>query len=84
MNFTVFDLIGLAGVALIVGVYLLSQMGRMNVNRPAYPAVNGVGAVLILISLLHTFNLASFVIEIVWLAISIAGLVRALRLNRKG
>ena len=84
MSFAFPDLVGLAGVSLIVSVYFLSQTGRMNVNRPLYPAVNGAGALLILVSLLHTFNLASFVIEIIWLVISIIGLFRALRFNRRG
>ncbi len=73
------DFVGFVGVALIVGSYFLSQIGRMDVARPAYPAVNAVGAVLILFSLRYTFNAASFVIEIFWLAISLTGLVRALR-----
>jgi len=76
------DLVGLIGVSFVVGTYLLSQMGRMAVDRPLYPAVNAIGAVLILFSLHHTFNMASFVIEIFWLFISVAGLVRALMLAK--
>jgi len=36
------------------------------------------GALLILISLYFSFNLASFIIEIAWLLISIFGLFKAL------
>lgn len=72
------DFVGFAGVAFIVGTYFLSQVGRMDVRRPLYPALNGLGALLILFSLAHTFNAASFVIEVFWLAISVVGLVRAL------
>lgn len=79
MPFTLPDIIGYFGVALIVGTYLLSQIGRMDVTRPLYPALNGVGALLILYSLAFSFNAASFVIEIFWLAISAVGLFRALR-----
>ncbi|MEL6365354.1 MAG: hypothetical protein AAFR11_11010 [Pseudomonadota bacterium] len=75
---TATDAVGLAGVALIVGTYFLSQAGRMRVDRPAYPAANALGAGLILISLAATPNLASIVIEVFWLAISLFGLVRAL------
>ena len=77
------DLVGLVGVSFVVGTYLLSQLGRMDVNRPLYPALNGFGAVLILFSLYFTFNAASFVIELFWLAISAVGLTRALRNRSK-
>lgn len=71
------DLVGLIGVSFIVATYFLSQIGRMDISRPLYPAVNGIGALLILFSLYFTFNAASFVIELFWLAISAVGLVRA-------
>lgn len=73
------DIVGLVGVSFIVGTYFLSQIGRMDVRRPLYPALNGCGAILILFSLSHSFNLASFVIELFWLAISAIGLARAFR-----
>ena len=82
MTVHLYDLIGLAGVVCVVGTYFLSQIGRMDVNRPAYPAINAVGAVLILVSLTYSFNLASAVIEGFWLAISLVGLVRALKTRR--
>ena len=72
------DLVGLVGVSFVVGTYFLSQLGRMAVDRPLYPALNGIGAIFILFSLQHTFNMASFVIELFWLAISAVGLGRAL------
>lgn len=82
MTLTFADAIGLVGVSLIVATYFLSQIGRMTVNRPLYPALNGLGALLILYSLMHTFNTASFVIEVFWLAISAVGLVRALMIKK--
>ena len=72
------DIVGFIGVGFVVGTYGLSQMGKMDVNRPLYPALNGVGALFILFSLYYSFNPASFVIEMFWLAISVFGLVRAL------
>ena len=76
------DFIGFAGVGLIVSCYFASQIGRMAVDRPLFPALNGLGAMLILVSLTQTFNAASFVIELFWLAISAIGLVRALSRRR--
>jgi hypothetical protein len=86
MHLALSDMVGFAGVALVVGSYFLSQIGRMDVSRPLYPALNGLGALLILYSLARTFNAASFVIELFWLAISIVGLTRALFLaaRRRG
>jgi hypothetical protein len=80
---TVPDLLGYAGVGLVVVTYGLSQMGRMDVKRPLYPALNGVGALLILVSLYYRPNPPSVVIEFFWLAISVAGLVRAISLRKK-
>ena len=59
-----FDIIGMIGVVMILVVYGAVQMEKMDVKSLAYSAVNALGAVLILISLLVNFNLASFVIEI--------------------
>lgn len=72
------DLFGYAGVGLVVITYGLSQLGRMDVKRPLYPALNGVGALLILVSLYFRPNPPSVVIEFFWLAISLVGLIRAL------
>ncbi|MFQ5563539.1 MAG: hypothetical protein ACE5FO_08210 [Parvularculaceae bacterium] len=79
MAVTSSDIIGFAGVAMIVATYFMSQIGRMEVSRPLYPALNGLGAALILFSLVFAFNAASVVIESFWLVISLIGLSRALR-----
>ncbi len=78
MDITPSDVVGFVGVAFVVGTYFLSQIGRMDVQQPLYPALNSIGAVFILFSLVHTFNAASFVIEIFWLGISLVGLIRAI------
>ncbi len=83
MNLTLPDFVGFAGVTLVVGTYFLSQVGRMDVRRPLYPALNGLGALLILYSLSNTFNAASFLIEMFWLLISVIGLIRAFWLKSK-
>ena len=83
MNLTIPDMIGFVGVSLIVTTYFLSQTGRMDVSRPLYPALNGLGALLILFSLYFTFNAASVVVEGFWLAISVIGLARALAKRSK-
>ena len=76
------DLVGFGGVGLIVATYFLSQVGKMNVSRPLYPAVNAAGAIMILISLYFRPNAPSVIIELFWLAISLIGFVRALTRRR--
>ena len=73
------DIIGLLGVTLILITYGALTLEKMDPKGWRYSAGNGIGAVLILISLFYSFNLASFVIEIAWLAISGFGLWKAWR-----
>jgi len=84
MNYQWHDLVGNAGVLLILSCYFLAQSGRIDITQPVYSLLNGLGAVLILVSLIHNFNLSSFVIEIVWLAISSYGLLRWYRNRTTG
>lgn len=73
------DIIGLIGVALILFAYAGVQSGRLPAVDWRFSAINGAGALLIMISLVFTFNLASFVIEVFWLLISVFGLWKAWR-----
>lgn len=73
------DLVGNVGVVCILGTYLLLQLGRMSPTALSFSLINGLGALLILVSLSVDFNLSSFIIEIVWLAISAVGVWRSLR-----
>ncbi len=74
-----FDGIGMTGVLMILTTYGLVQVDRINVKGMGYSLFNGVGALLILISLYVDFNLSAFVIEVAWLVISIFGLFNALK-----
>lgn len=73
------NLLGLIGVGFILTAYLLSQMGKLLPNQLQFPVINLIGAVLILISLLFSWNLPSFVIEVAWLLISLYGIWRIMR-----
>ena len=73
------DLIGLIGVVMILITYGALTLEKMDPKGWVYSAGNGLGAALILISLFYSFNLASFVIEICWLAISLFGLWKVRR-----
>jgi hypothetical protein len=77
------DIVGFVGVGLVVATYFLSQIGRMDARRPAYPGLNALGALLILVSLWFRPNPASIAIEGFWLAISLIGFFRALIVGRR-
>jgi paired small multidrug resistance pump len=76
VNLAWHDAAGLGGVALVLVAYLLIQTRHLDARRPSYLILNGVGAILILLSLLYAFNLSAFVIQCAWIAISGYGLLR--------
>lgn len=77
MAITLYDTLGIIGVVIILMAYLALQIEKLSAQDWRYSAMNGLGALLILISLYFSFNLASFIIEIAWLTISLFGLFRA-------
>ncbi len=76
------DLLGIIGVVLIVATYMLLQLEKLSATSFLYSATNGLGASLILVSLIYDFNLSAFIIEAFWLLISIYGIVRYFSRNR--
>jgi paired small multidrug resistance pump len=82
MNYGLHDLAGNIGVALILGAYLLVQLGRLDARSVAGTMTNAIGAGLIVLSLSVDFNLSAFVVESAWCAISLFGAARALRARR--
>ena len=76
------DLLGIIGVVSIVATYMLLQLEKLSATSFLYSAANGLGASLILVSLIYDFNLSAFIIEAFWLLISIYGIVRYFSHNR--
>lgn len=72
------DIVGTAGAAIILVSYFLLQLQRISSRALSYSMLNGLGALLILVSLSIEFNLAAFVVEAFWLFISIIGIVRCM------
>jgi hypothetical protein len=79
MNVAWYDVVGTAGVALIVVAYLLLQLGRLRSEALSYSLMNGVGASLVVLSLVFNFNLSAFLVEAFWVLISVLGVVRYFR-----
>jgi len=82
MGYSAHDLLGNVGVALILGAYLMVQVGRLDARGFAASIVNAIGAALIVVSLSVDFNLSAFVVEALWCLISLFGVARALRARR--
>lgn len=77
------DLIGYAGVFMVLVAYTLLQARRMDGNGILYPLVNLIGAILILVSLLYKPNMPAIVMEAAWAVVSIAGIVFAIRARQR-
>lgn len=82
-NYTVYDFIGNIGVVLIIVTYLLLQLGKMRSSAMSYSLLNAFGSALVILSLLHHFNLSAFMVEAFWFVISFVGIIRFIRLKRK-
>ncbi len=76
------DLFGMIGVVLILISNIQLQLEKQPATSFLYSATNGVGALLILVSLMYDFNLPAFIIEAFWLLISIYGVVRYFSCNK--
>jgi hypothetical protein len=67
-------LVGLAGTLLVLVAFFLLQARKLHGNGLAYQLLNAIGAAAIIVSLFYAFNLASMLLEVAWLAISIYGM----------
>jgi len=76
------DISGLAGVVLYLASYGLLQSGRLSSDGAAYSWLNLLAASLVLISLATEFNLASALIQLSWILISLGGLHRVAKAAR--
>ena len=83
MDYQLHDFFGNIGVVLILASYLMVQLRKMDATALPYVVSNCLGAALILYSLIFDFNLSAFVIEIVWVLISLVGMARIYLERRK-
>jgi nitrate reductase gamma subunit len=76
---TIANTVGIIGVTLILTGYFLINTNRVTSKNLGYLSLNFCGAWLILFSLLFHWNLASVLIELAWIVISVVGFYRLLR-----
>ena len=79
----IMDVFGIVGVTLLIWSYYLVGSGKLSPLTFYYQLCNLIGAVLILISLMFHWNLASFVLELIWAIVGLNGLRVVWRLNSK-
>jgi hypothetical protein len=77
-----YDWAGLLGVGMTLVAFYLLQARRLRGDGLTYQLLNAFGAFAVLLSLLYAFNLSAFVLEGLWLLISIYGIVRGRRARR--
>ncbi|MFD1343960.1 Crp/Fnr family transcriptional regulator [Litorisediminicola beolgyonensis] len=75
-DLSLFELAGYIGVALYLGAYAALQLGVLRGSGLTYTLANLAAACLVLVSLIESFNRASAMIQLAWVAISLAGLAR--------
>jgi hypothetical protein len=76
MEFSLYDLIGSIGVLIIIITYILLQTERIKSESLAYSLLNALGAGLIVFSLIYNFNFAAFVVESIWVLVSLFGIAK--------
>ena len=76
-----FQVIGLAGAGMYIAAYSGLQLGFWHGTSLRYILMNLVAASLVLLSLTVKFNMASAIIQITWISISIFGIIRTSYLN---
>lgn len=83
MELSITDLIGILGVTIIVITYILLQVEKMDAQDLSFSLLNAIGALLIIVSLLFEWNLASFLMEFIWMMISLYGVLKYYRIKKK-
>lgn len=76
MRYAWYDFAGNVGVVLMVLGYLLLQAEKIRSSDLSYSLMNGIGALLVVVSLFYRFNLSAFLVESFWFLISVYGLVK--------
>lgn len=74
-----YDLVGYLGATILVIAFGAQQSGKISSENIIQPLLNGVAALLILISLIYRFNPAAFLVQVLWIFFSIIAVIRLLR-----
>lgn len=70
------DIVGITGAIAILLAYFLLQTKKMSPDSLTYSILNLIGALFILFSLVNAWNLTAVFIEIIWVGISLFGIMK--------
>lgn len=76
MGIDPYTVCGVFGAGCFIVSYFANVQGWMQASDWRFPAINLLGAVMVLVSFIDAWNLPSVVLECFWGAISVYGLVR--------
>ncbi len=76
------NIVGIIGVILIITSFFLLQIEKFKPHSTGYLLFNFFGALMLLFSLYYTWNLASVIIECLWLLIIIYGIIKFKIINK--
>ncbi len=79
MGLSVYTVAGFIGVVMVLIAYFANQQRWLSSEDWRFPFANFLGSLLLLVSLYQDWNLPSAVINLVWAAISLQGLVKCWR-----
>lgn len=79
MSALFFNVAGFIGIWLMIVAYFLMNTGKWRDDEPRFHACNLIGALLVMVSLMHAWNLAVFVMECAWGSVAAYGLWQSLR-----
>lgn len=83
MGFDIYQAIGFFGTIFVVGAYLMLQIDRVKNDDYSFILSNLIGSILLIISLIKHLNIGSFIIEIFWLIITIYGLIKRVKKDKR-
>ncbi len=70
------DIAGVVGAFLMLGAFGAASLGKLDPARAPALLMNLTGALLVLYSLSHDFNLSAVILETAWALVAVVGLVR--------
>ncbi len=73
---TLLDLLGVAGVLMMLVAYAGGQIGRLQMDKAPALVMNLIGSSLVLLSLTQKFNLPAALMEGAWAVVALFGLVK--------
>ena len=70
------DLVGLFGVVILLIAYVLLQIHVWSARDALFSFANAVGSAMILYSLYYDWNLSAFIMETIWVVMSVYGMIQ--------